>query len=91
MISIESGVMSHVAVFKQRLEFDIVFFDIFYGAKRIELHKGGNTRPKVMKKLCVQEKSHQEIIILFWHILIGLNKDDIKRQFLANSLRYTIY
>jgi hypothetical protein len=51
MISIESGAMSHVAIFKQRLEFDIVFFDIFYGAKRIELHKGGNMKPKVMKKL----------------------------------------
>jgi hypothetical protein len=51
MISIESGAMIHVAIFKQCLESDIVFFDISYGAKRIKLHKGGNTRPKVMKKL----------------------------------------
>jgi hypothetical protein len=51
MISIKTGKTSHGAFFKQRLEFDIIFLDTFNGAKRIELHKSGNTKPKVMKKL----------------------------------------
>jgi hypothetical protein len=81
LISIENGAMSHFAFFKQHLESNIVFFDIFYGAKRIELHKGGNTKPKVLMKLLVWEKSRQEIIILFYHILIGFKKDGIKGRF----------
>jgi hypothetical protein len=44
------GGTSHGAFFEQGPNFDIVFFDIFNGAKRIELHKGENTKPKVMKK-----------------------------------------
>jgi hypothetical protein len=51
-ISIESGATDHGAFFKQRLKFDIIFFEISDGTKRIELHKGGNIKPKVlMRKL----------------------------------------
>jgi hypothetical protein len=49
MIFIERGVTSHGAFFKQHLEFNIIFFETFDGAKRIELHKGGNTKPKILK------------------------------------------
>jgi hypothetical protein len=51
MIFIECGMTSHGAFFKQHLEFDIVFFKTFDGAKRVELHKGANTKPRKMKKL----------------------------------------
>jgi hypothetical protein len=50
-ISIETGETSHGAFFEQHLKFDIVFFDTFNGAKRIKLHKGENTNPRVMKEL----------------------------------------
>jgi len=51
-IFIESGTTGHGAFFKQHLKFDIVFFESSDGTKRIELHKGGNIKPKVlMKKL----------------------------------------
>jgi hypothetical protein len=35
----------------QCLESNIVFLETSYGAKRIELHKSGNTKLRVMKKL----------------------------------------
>jgi hypothetical protein len=41
----------HGAFFEQCLESNIVFFHTYDGAKRIELHKGGNTKPRVMKEL----------------------------------------
>jgi hypothetical protein len=40
MIFIKSGVTGHGAFFEQRLESNIVFFEISDGDKRIELHKG---------------------------------------------------
>jgi hypothetical protein len=42
--------MSHGAFFKQHPEFDI-FLDTFDGVERIEFHKGGNIKPRVMKEL----------------------------------------
>jgi hypothetical protein len=51
VISIEIGRTSHGAFFEQRPEFDIVFLGSFDGIERIELHKGGNTKPRVMEKL----------------------------------------
>jgi hypothetical protein len=45
------GITGHGAFFKQHLKFNIIFFETFNGIERIELHKGGNTKPKVMKKL----------------------------------------
>jgi hypothetical protein len=51
MIFIECGMTSHGAFFKQPPKFDIIFFETFDGAKRVKLHKGGNTKPTVMKKL----------------------------------------
>jgi hypothetical protein len=41
----------HGAFFKQCLEPNIIFFYTYDGAKRIEFHKGGNTKPRVMKEL----------------------------------------
>ncbi len=39
---------NHCAFFKQYSKFDIVFFETSNGAKRIVLHKGGNTKPRVV-------------------------------------------
>jgi hypothetical protein len=50
MISIEIGKIGHGSFFKQRSKFDIVFLETSNGVERIKLHKGGNTKPKVMKK-----------------------------------------
>jgi hypothetical protein len=50
-IFIETGETNHDAFFEQCLEFDIVFIDTSDVAKNIELHKGGNIKPKVMKEL----------------------------------------
>jgi hypothetical protein len=45
-------VTSHGVFFEQGLKSNIIFFETFDGTKMIELHKGGNTKPKVlMKKL----------------------------------------
>jgi len=43
--------IGHGAFFEQRPEFDIVFFDTSDGAERIKLHKGGCTKPRIMKEL----------------------------------------
>jgi hypothetical protein len=51
MISTKTSEISHFAFFKQHLEFDIIFLDTFDGTKKIELHKVGNIKPKVMKEL----------------------------------------
>jgi hypothetical protein len=51
MISTKTSKISHGAFFYQRPEFDIIFFNPFNGTKRIKLHKGGNTKPRVMKEL----------------------------------------
>jgi hypothetical protein len=48
MISI--GGTSHGAFFEHP-EFNIIFLDTFDGTERIELHKGGNSKPRVMKEL----------------------------------------
>jgi hypothetical protein len=50
MISIETGGISHGAFFEQCSKTNIIFFDTSNGVKRIKLHKGGNTKPKVMKE-----------------------------------------
>jgi hypothetical protein len=50
-ISTKTSKISHGAFFYQHPEFDIIFFNPFNGTKRIKLHKGGNTKPKVMKEL----------------------------------------
>ncbi len=50
-IFIETYETSHGAFFKQCLEFDIIFLDTSNGVERIELHKGGNNKPRVMKEL----------------------------------------
>jgi hypothetical protein len=39
------------AFFEQHPEFDIIFLDTSDGIERIELHKGGNTKLRVMKEL----------------------------------------
>jgi hypothetical protein len=49
-ISIKSGAIGHSAFFEQSLESNIIFLETFNGTKRIELHKGGNINPRVMKK-----------------------------------------
>jgi hypothetical protein len=51
MISTKSNEIGHRAFFKQHLKYDIIFLDTFDGTKRIELHKGGNIMPGVMKEL----------------------------------------
>ncbi len=43
--------LGHGAFFEQCLKSNIVILDTSNGAKRIELHKGGNIKPKIMKKL----------------------------------------
>jgi hypothetical protein len=40
-----------VHFFEQHPKSNIIFFHTFNGAERIELHKGGNIKPKVMKEL----------------------------------------
>jgi hypothetical protein len=50
-ISTKTGRIGHGAFFGQHLEFNIVFLDTFNGTKKIELHKGGNTKLKIMKEL----------------------------------------
>jgi hypothetical protein len=47
----------HGAFFKQRPESNIIFLDTSNGVERIEIHKGGNSKPKVMKELKIQEKN----------------------------------
>jgi hypothetical protein len=79
VISIKIGRTDHGAFFEQPPEYDIIFLDSFDGIERIKLHKGGNTKPRVMEKLEVREKNLHYIIILFWHIFIGFNKDGIKK------------
>ncbi len=50
-ISTKTSRTCHGAFFRQRLEFEIIFLNTFDGVERIELHKGGNTKPRVMKEL----------------------------------------
>jgi len=50
-ISIEINGIGHGAFFEQCSELDIIFFDTSNGVERIELHKGGNTKPRIMKEL----------------------------------------
>jgi hypothetical protein len=50
-ILIKTSGTSHGAFFKQHSKFYIIFFETFDGTERIKFHKGGNTKPKVMKKL----------------------------------------
>jgi hypothetical protein len=50
VISIEIGEIDHGAFFECSKS-DIIFFDTSDGVKRIELHKGGNIKPNVMKEL----------------------------------------
>jgi hypothetical protein len=50
MIFTKIGRTSQGAFFEQHPKFDIVLFDISNGAKRIEFHKGGNTKPIVVKE-----------------------------------------
>jgi hypothetical protein len=56
-ISIKLGVIGHGAFFKQCPKSNIVFLETFNGVERIELHKGGNIKPKVMNKFQVWEKN----------------------------------
>jgi hypothetical protein len=91
VISIERGAIGHGAFFKQRPKSNNVFFEIFDGAKRIEVHKGGNTKPTAMKKIYVLEKSLHEIIILFWQVFIRLNKYGVKRWIHVGSVKRIIY
>jgi len=51
MISIEGSAIGHGAFFEPSLKFNIVFFETSNGIKRIEFHKGGNTKHRIMKKL----------------------------------------
>jgi len=51
MISIKTCEIGHGAFFKQHPKSNIIFLDTFYGTKKIELHKGGNTKPRVIKEL----------------------------------------
>jgi hypothetical protein len=57
VISIKITGIGHYAFCEQRLKFDIIFFDTFDGPKRIELHKGGNIKPRIMKELEIHEKN----------------------------------
>jgi hypothetical protein len=41
----------HGAFFAQHPKSNIVFFETSYGIERIELHKGGNIKPRIMRKL----------------------------------------
>jgi hypothetical protein len=50
-VSIKSGTTSHGTCFKQSSKSNIVFLETVNGTKRIVFHKGGNTKPKVMKQL----------------------------------------
>ncbi len=50
-IFIETGGTCYGAFFEQLPKSDIVFIDTSHGVKRIEIHKGGNTKPKVMKEI----------------------------------------
>ncbi len=49
-ISTKTGGINHGAFFKQHPKSNIIVFDTSNGAERIELHKGGNTEPRVMKE-----------------------------------------
>jgi hypothetical protein len=49
-ISTKIGVTFHGAFFKH-LVFDIIFHKTSNGAKKIFYNKGGNTKPKIMKRL----------------------------------------
>jgi hypothetical protein len=51
MIFIETDETCHGAFFEQHPESDIVFLETFDGIERIELHEGGNIKPRVMRKL----------------------------------------
>jgi hypothetical protein len=53
MISIETNGTCHGTFFEQHPKSHIIFLDTFDGAKRIELHKGGKMKPRVMKELQV--------------------------------------
>jgi len=50
-ISTKNGAIGPSAFFDQHPKSHIIFLDTVDGAKRIELHKGRNTKPKVMNKL----------------------------------------
>jgi hypothetical protein len=50
-ISTKIGETCHGVFFKQCLEFNIIFLETFDVTKMIKLHKGGNTKSRVMKKL----------------------------------------
>jgi hypothetical protein len=63
-ISTEANGIGHGAFFEQCSKPNIVFLDTFDGIERIELHKGGNIKPKVLKELWIWEKSLHSIIIL---------------------------
>jgi hypothetical protein len=39
-----------VHFFEQHPEFNIIIFDTSNGTERIELHKGGNNKPRIMKE-----------------------------------------
>ncbi len=56
-IFIEIGEIGHGAFFEQCPKINIIFFDTSNGAKNIEFHKSGNTKPKVMKEFLVQNKN----------------------------------
>jgi hypothetical protein len=45
-ISIKSCEIGHGAFFEQHPTFDIIFFDISNGTKRIKLYKGGTLSPE---------------------------------------------
>jgi hypothetical protein len=47
----EIGKIGHGAFFQQCPESNIIIIDTFNGAKRIEFHKGGSIKPRVVKKL----------------------------------------
>jgi hypothetical protein len=67
-ISIKTSERGHGAFFKQHLESNIVFLDTFDGAERIELHKGGNTKPKRYEGiLSTREKSSLDSYPLLAH------------------------
>jgi hypothetical protein len=49
-ISTKTSGIDHGAFFEQHLESNIIVLDTFDGTERIELHKGVNTKPRVMKE-----------------------------------------
>ncbi len=51
MTSIKTYEIGHGAFFEQCPKFDIIFFDTSNGVKKIELHKGGNNKPRVLKEI----------------------------------------